>query len=59
MQYLTVLLMKRRPKSFFIYKLIRVCFMVTQCCNRLDFKVDVKAFKRSLTNALPLRFFQR
>lgn len=57
MQYFTVLLMKRRPKSFFINKLIGVRYMVTQCCNRLDFKVDVKTFMRSLTNALPLRFF--
>lgn len=36
--------MKSRPKSFFINKLLGVCFMVTQCYSRLDFKVDVETF---------------
>lgn len=31
--------------------------MVTQSCNILDLKVDVNTFMRSLTNAVPLRFF--
>lgn len=33
--------------------------MVTQCCNLLDLKFDVKTFMRSLTNAVSLSIFSK